>query len=178
LTGNYNAAAGTNCKYFESCSASICPRDEGAAQAVWFIDEPVCRLQDGPEWVKRQWKIAKIGAPAIAGCFTLPMLERRCVIGKKMAGIDPDATDTDRKIAEESWLCRHPPVKPKTCGEREKRAARVRFLRAIRLENGGQKIKSVQEKTRTGGKKVKSYGRASQVCFLPVNFNNENGATK
>jgi hypothetical protein len=148
------------------------------AQAIWFADEPVCRLQNVPEWVKRQKKIAKIGVPTIAGCFTLPILERRCVIGKKMAGIDPDATDTDRKIAEESWLIRHQPVKTKTSGEKEKLAARMRFLRAIRLEQSGQNTKSVQGKTRAGEKKVKSYGRSAQACFLPVNFNNENGATK
>jgi hypothetical protein len=167
-----------NCKYFENCSAPICPRDAGAAQAVWFADEPVCRLQDAGEWVKRQLKIAKIGSPAIAGCFTLPMLERRCVIGKKMAGIDPDATDAELKIAEENWLCRHPPVKPKTSGEREKLAARMCILRAIRLEQSGQNTKSVQGKTRVGEKKVKSYGRAAQACFLPVNFNSDEGAAK
>jgi hypothetical protein len=178
MAGNDNAVTSTNCKYFEGCSAPMCPRDAGAAQAVWFADEQVCRLQDVPEWVKRQRKIAKIGVPAVAGCFTLPMLERRCIIGKKMAGIDPDATEIDRKIAEESWLCRHPPVKPKTCGEREKLAARMRFLRAIRLENGGQNTKSVQGKTLAGRKKVKSYGRAAQAWFLPVNFNSDEGAAK
>jgi hypothetical protein len=160
-----------NCKHFESCSAPICPRDTGAEQAVWFADEPVCRLQDSPEWVKRQRKIAKISAYAITGCFTLPMLERHYVIGKKIAGIAPDVTYAERKIAEEDWLCRHPPVRPKTSEEREKLATRMRFLRAIRLEKSGQNIESVQGKTSDGEKKVKSYGKASRACFLPVNFN-------
>jgi hypothetical protein len=145
----------------------------GAAQAVWFADEPVCRLQDTPEWVKRQRKIAKTGVSATAGCFTLPMLERRYVIGEKIAGIAPDATDAERKIAEEDWLCRHPPVRPKTSKEREKLAARMRFLRAIRLEKSGQKTGFLQGKKRSGEKKVKSYGKADQACFLKVNFNYE-----
>jgi hypothetical protein len=148
------------------------------AQAVWFADEPVYRLQDAPEWVKRQRKIAKTGASAIAGCFTLPMLERRCVIGKKMAGIDPDATDAERKIAEQNWLCRHPPVKPKTCGERKQLAVRMRFLRAIRLEPEGQKTESVRGETRAGEKKVKSYGKAGQACFPPDSFTKDGGTKK
>jgi hypothetical protein len=101
------------------------------------------------------------------------MLERRCVIGKKITGINPDATDAERKSAEEDWLFRHPPVKAKTGGEREKLAARMRILRAIRLEKGGQNIESVKGKTSAGEKKVKSYGKADQVCFLKANFNYE-----
>jgi hypothetical protein len=154
-----------NCKYFENCSAPICPRDAGAAQSVWFADEPVCRLQDAPEWVKRQRKITKTGAFAIAECFTLPMLEQHCVIGKKITGIDPDATDAKRKIAEENWLCRHPPVKPKTSKEKEKLAARMRFLRAIRLEIGGQNTESVQGKTSAGEKRGNHTARPRKPVF-------------
>jgi hypothetical protein len=65
-----------------------------------------------------------------AGCFTLPMLERRCIIGKKMAGIDPDVTDAEWENAEKAWLDKHPPIKPKTDEERGKLAARMRLLRA------------------------------------------------
>ncbi|WP_461255564.1 hypothetical protein [Treponema sp. R80B11-R83G3] len=163
------------CKYFEECSASICPKNALVAQSVWFADEPVCRLQDVPEWVKRQRKIAKTGTAMITGYFTLPMLERRCVIGKKMSGIDPDATDEERKIAEENWLCRHPSVKPKTHVEREKLAERMRLLRAIRLETEGEKPESVRGKTHTEEKKVKSYGKDGQACFSPDNFANYEG---
>jgi hypothetical protein len=106
------------------------------------------------------------------------MLERRCVVGKKITGIDPDATEAERKIAEESWLCRHPPVKTKTSGEREKLAARMHILRAIRLGQSGQNTKSVQGKTSAGEKKLKSCVKAAQACFLPVNFNNAEGAKK
>jgi hypothetical protein len=178
MTSIDNAAVSTNCKYFEGCSAPICPRDTEAAQTVWFADEPVCRLHDSTEWVKRQRKIAKTGASATAGCFTLPMLERHCVIGKKITGIDPDATGAERKIAEENWLCRHPPVKPKTSEEREKLAARMCILRAIRLEKDGQKTEFLQGKKLAGEKKVKSYGNASQAPFLSVNLNNDKGIKK
>ena len=119
-----------HCKYFDGCSAPICPRDARAAKTAWFADEPVCRLHDVPEWVKRQRKIVKTGINATVGCFTLPMLERRCVVGKKITGIDPDGTDVDREGAERNWLEKHPLVKPKSDEEREKLAARMRAYRA------------------------------------------------
>jgi len=154
-----------DCKHFDECSAPLCPLDEGTARAVWFADETICRLQDVPEWVKRQRKIAKTGVTAAAGCFTLPMLERRCVIGKKITGIDPDTADEERKNAENDWLVRHPPVKPKTSGEREKLAARMRFVRSIRLEKNGEKTQFVQGKKSAGEKKAKSYGNAAKAFF-------------
>ena len=107
----------------------MCPRDTGAAKIAWFANEPVCRLHDVPEWVKRQRKIAKTSATETAGCFTLLMLERRCVIGKKISGIDPDMAEAEQKEAENFWLEKHPPIKPKSVEEREKMAARMRLLR-------------------------------------------------
>lgn len=119
-----------NCRHFEYCSAPMCPRDASMENTSWFADEEICRLQDVPEWVKRQRKIVKTGIDETAGCFTLTMLERCCVIRKSMTGINPDGTDTERKDAEKAWLAKHPPIKPKTEETREKLAARMRFLRA------------------------------------------------
>ena len=126
-----NHEARESCKYFDGCSAPMCPKNSEAAETVWFADEPVCRLNDVPEWVKRQRKIAKTGADETVGCFTLSMLERRCVIGKKISGIDPDGTETEREVAERNWLEKHPPVKPKSDEEREKLVSRMRQLRGI-----------------------------------------------
>ena len=64
-----------------------------------------------------------------AGYFTLPMLERRCVIGKKICGIAPDGTETELEGAEKNWLDRHPPIKPKSGEERKRLAARMLSLR-------------------------------------------------
>jgi hypothetical protein len=127
---DFQPDSGKNCKYFENCSAPMCPRDAGLPKTAWFADEPVCRLNNVPEWVKQQRKIAKTGANETAGYFTLPMLERRCVIGKKITGIDPDGTEADREDAEKSWLDKHPPIKPKSNEEREKLAERMRTYRA------------------------------------------------
>ena len=49
----------TGCKYFDGCSAPLCPRDEGIADRAWFSDEDICRLADVPEWVRRQRKISR-----------------------------------------------------------------------------------------------------------------------
>ena len=48
-----------NCKYFDGCSAPMCPRDTGVAKTVWFAGEPVCCLHDVPKWVKQQRKIKR-----------------------------------------------------------------------------------------------------------------------
>ena len=107
----------------------MCPRDKGAANTVWFTGEPVCRLHDVPDWVKRQRKLTKTGIDETAGCFTLPMLEHRCIVGKKIAGISPDGTEAERNEAVESWFEKHPLIKPKSNEEREKLAAHMRLLR-------------------------------------------------
>jgi hypothetical protein len=57
-------------------------------------------------------------------------------------------------------------------------AARVRILRAIRLETVGQKTGFLQGKKYAGEKMVESHGKAAQACFLSVNFNNDEGAKK
>ena len=115
----------TDCKYFDGCSAPLCPKDEGAADRTWFSDEDICRLADVPEWVKRQRKVSKKAAPD--GYFTLAMLNHDCRINKGMKGIDPDGTDRERAADEVAWFKAHPAI---TAENREKN-------RAIGLKNKG-----------------------------------------
>ena len=126
-----------NCKYFDDCSAPMCPRDEGAAKTVWFADEPVCRLHDVPEWVKRQRKIVKTGADETAGCFTLPMLERGCMIKKGITGIEPDGTDSELKETEKVWLEKRPAKEPISEETRAKYRAQAERARAVRRRKCG-----------------------------------------
>jgi hypothetical protein len=128
-----------DCKYFDGCSAPMCPKSAGVAEITWFPDEDICRLQDVPDWVKRQRKIAKTGADVTAGYFTLAMLEHHCVIGKSITGIDPDGTDSERKAAEKNWLGKHPVIEPISDEEREKRAARMKQIRVNRYSKSDQK---------------------------------------
>jgi hypothetical protein len=117
-----------DCKYFDGCSAPLCPKDEGVADRTWFADEDICRLADVPEWVKRQRKIAR--KAAMGGYFTLAMLRHDCRITQGMKGIDPDGTDRERAEEEEAWFTAHPAI---TKEEREKYRATARKLNAKSL---------------------------------------------
>ena len=57
-----------DCKYFDGCSAPLCPKDEGVADRTWFPGEDICRLADVSEWVKRQRKVSR--KAAMGGYFT------------------------------------------------------------------------------------------------------------
>ena len=104
-----------DCKYFENCSAPMCPKDTGVGNTAWFPGEDICRRADVPDWVKRQRKITKKAAHGYF--FTLSMLDRDCRISQGIKGIDPDGTDAERKAAEKTWLEKHPAI---TEEEREK----------------------------------------------------------
>jgi hypothetical protein len=115
----------TDCKYFDGCSAPLCPNDEGNANCAWFPDEDMCRLADVPEWVRRQRKISK--KTAMGGYFTVAMLKHDCRIAKGMKGIDPDGTDKERAAWEAAWFAAHPAI---TEEEREKYKAAAEKLNA------------------------------------------------
>jgi hypothetical protein len=114
-----------DCKYFDGCSAPLCPKDEGVADRTWFSDEDICRLADIPEWVRRQRKISR--KAVLGGYFTLAMLKHDCRISKGMKGIDPDGTDKERAAEEAAWFTAHPVI---TEEEREKYKATAEKLNA------------------------------------------------
>jgi hypothetical protein len=87
-----------DCKYFDGCSAPLCPKDEGIAYRTWFPDEDICRLANTPDWVKRQRKISK--KAALGGYFTVAMLKHDYHISKGIKGIDPDGSDKERAAWE------------------------------------------------------------------------------
>jgi hypothetical protein len=95
-----------DCKYFDGCSAPLCPKDEGVADRTWFADEDICRLSAVPEWVRRQRKVSR--KAAMGGYFTLAMLKQDCRISKGIKGIDPDGTDKERAADEAAWFKAHP----------------------------------------------------------------------
>jgi hypothetical protein len=124
----------TDCKYFDGCSAPLCPRDEGVADRTWFPDEDICRMADVPGWVKRQRKISRKAAEG--GYFTLAMLNHDCRITQGMKGIDPNGTDKERAADEAAWLKAHPVI---TKEEREKYKAAAEKLNAKSLGFQGKK---------------------------------------
>jgi hypothetical protein len=108
-----------DCKYFDGCSAPLCPKDGGAALRAWFPDEDICRLADVPGWVRRQRKVSRKAAVQ-GGYFTLAMLEHDCRIPQGMKGIDPDGTGKERAAGEAAWFTAHPVMTAET---REKKRA-------------------------------------------------------
>jgi hypothetical protein len=126
-----------DCKYFDGCSAPLCPKDEGIADRTWFPDEDICRLADVPEWVRRQRKVSR--KAALGGYFTLAMLKQDCRISKGMKGIDPDGTDKERTTGEVAWFKAHPVM---TAEMREKRRAVAEKNRASVLGVGTKKTAS------------------------------------
>lgn len=96
------------CRYFETCSAPICPlSDTSMKNCTWFADEEVCRVMGFP-FVRRQAKIKKLGLGVEDGCFTVAMLERKCVAGRGMKGLDPDDFPFDEQ--EKKWMKAHPEI--------------------------------------------------------------------
>ncbi|MDR1929860.1 MAG: hypothetical protein LBQ44_04435 [Treponema sp.] len=121
-----------DCKYFDGCSAPLCPRDEGVADRTWFPDEDICRLADVPDWVKQQRKFARKAAQG--GYFTVAMLRHDCRIAQGIKGVDPDGTNKERAADETAWFKNHPALKPKTPEELEK--SRDRMLQKWAVKRG------------------------------------------
>ena len=100
----------------------MCPKNDDVSKMEWFYNEPICKLQDVPGWVKRQKKIAKKLIKDV-GIFTFKMLQQDCRISKGIKGIDNDGIENDRIEAEKKWLKAHPVKKPISEERREKMQA-------------------------------------------------------
>jgi len=78
------------CAHFEECAAPLCPKDGDRQGHVWFPDEPVCRLQNVPEWVKKQRKIARLKGVDQDRFFTIRMLNEISSVRRNLQGQHPD----------------------------------------------------------------------------------------
>jgi hypothetical protein len=121
-----------DCKYFDGCSAPLCPRDDGVADRTWFADEDICRLNNSPGWVTRQRRIAHKADGPEAGYFTLAMLRHECRIAQGIKGIDSNGTDRERAEAEQEWFKQHPVIT-----EAEKEAMRATVGRLKKAKSRG-----------------------------------------
>ena len=90
------------CDNFQKCNAPLCPLD---LKGVWYSTEDICtsyKHNKNCDWIKRQRKITKT---KVDGYFTIKMLNRNCIIGKGIKGIDPDK---DELLQEQQWMKKHP----------------------------------------------------------------------
>lgn len=102
------------CRYFETCSAALCPLDERVKLHRWYPDPDIeiCKMKKGPSWIKTQNKILKAGSsPHLY--FTVDMLEMIKRVRTEIYGI------SDRKpykTAFNDWKSdrenRHPHQRP------------------------------------------------------------------
>ena len=115
-----------DCRYFDKCSAPLCPRDPGLASRPWFPDEEICRARketSGLKWIENQRKVQR-KAKSVDRFFTLEMLDRDCIIRAGIEGIDSDAKDPEADL--QRWLESHPERTPEQ-KEQARQAARDRF---------------------------------------------------
>lgn len=113
-----------DCPSSPICSANMCPLDPYLSDRIWYPDEEICRRQGIIEqypWIRTQKKIAN-RTKRMDRYFNIQMLERNCIIGKGMVGLDPDRSE---EVQLESWLRNHPPKREWT--EEEKAQVRKRF---------------------------------------------------
>jgi hypothetical protein len=86
--------SGAKCRYFDSCSAPLCPEDDSSLRnSAWFPDEETCHRQDlrGAAWIARQRKIARVaGADFSRGAFTFSMLVHDFTVYGGVCGLNPD----------------------------------------------------------------------------------------
>jgi hypothetical protein len=124
------------CRYFDSCSAPLCPEDPDSLQScAWFPDEESCHRGDlkGLAWLRRQRKIARVtGGDPARGCFTFAMLYRDCRISKAIKGVDPDRGPPGHLEGE--WLTAHPEI---TAEARAKSKAQGEKIGALYYRPGG-----------------------------------------
>ncbi len=97
----------TQCKFYDRCSAPICPFFSGLESATWYPDEEVCRNPDfrDAQWRKTQLKIRRKTNDTDT-FYTFKMLNRNIIVTKAIKGLKPDNENWREK--EKTWLKKHP----------------------------------------------------------------------
>ena len=97
----------SQCKFYDRCSAPVCPLFSNLDSVVWYPDEEICRNPDFREaqWRKTQLKI-KRRAKDKERFFTFEMLNRNTRITSSIKGLKPNDENWQEK--EKAWLKKHP----------------------------------------------------------------------
>jgi len=137
-----------DCKYFHTCSASLCPLDPDVSTKIWLPEEndteEICRNPEfaGLQFIKTQRKIVRAlrKRPGERGdYFTFEMLNRYITVKSGIRGAPSDPPDTVRdpmawyEKREKPWLARHPERKKLSMEEVQRRIAHMKALREGRL---------------------------------------------
>jgi len=115
-----------DCKYFHTCSASLCPLDPDVSKRIWLPEESdteeICRNTDfaGLQFVITQKKIRRAlrnRKQERDDYFTYEMLNRNIIVRLGIRGVpsDPPENVMDSMAwyakKEKAWLRRHPEMK-------------------------------------------------------------------
>ena len=132
-----------SCKFFDSCSANLCPLDPRLKELLWCPEESelddVCKNREfaGLQFKRTQKRIARTTRNKRRGrddIFSFNMLNRNIVMRSDIEGI-PEPPDTIRDIEkwysdkERKWILNHPEKKQLSSEEIERRRLRMKSIR-------------------------------------------------
>ena len=135
-----------SCKFFDSCSASLCPLDPRLKEMLWCPEENdsdgICKNREfaGLQFVRTQKRIARATRNKRRerdDYFSFEMLNRNIVVKSGIWGI-PDPPDTIKNPMrwysdkEKKWTDSHPEKKQLSDIEIEKRRSRMIEIRKAR----------------------------------------------
>lgn len=127
-----------SCKYFNTCSAPLCPLDEESIECgIWYADEEICKLLTVPGWVKKQRRIKKKDIQNEAGFFNVEMLKSSFSVTGGLKGINADLPEKETPAAVKKWLKAHPgrEITKEQKAKLRDRIASVRAAKKGRLSN-------------------------------------------
>ncbi|MEM0135157.1 MAG: hypothetical protein QXU18_08035 [Thermoplasmatales archaeon] len=130
-----------NCKFYDSCSASLCPLDFQMSKKVWLPEESdeICKNREfaGLQFIKTQKKVARAVKKRNEDrddYFSFAMLDRDITVRSGIRGI-PEPPDTVKDSMkwyldkERKWLLEHPVKKQLSLEEIERRRQRMKTLK-------------------------------------------------
>ena len=115
-----------DCKFFHTCSASLCPLDPDVSTKIWLPEEndtyEICRNPEftGLQFVITQKKIRRAlrnRTEERDDYFTYEMLNRNFIVRPGIRGVpsDPPENVKDSMVCyarkEKAWISKHPEIK-------------------------------------------------------------------
>ena len=137
-----------DCKYFHTCSASLCLLDPDVSTKIWLPEEndteEICRNPEfaGLQFIKTQRKIVKTLRKRSGerdDYFTYHMLDRDITVKSGIRGAPSDPPDSTKNAMawyekkEKLWLAQHPQKKRLSTEEVQRRRSNMKTLREGRL---------------------------------------------
>jgi len=115
-----------DCKFFHTCSASLCPLDPDVSKRIWLPEEndtyEICRNPEfaGLQFVITQKKIRRVlrnREKQRDDFFTYGMLNRNIIVRTGIMGISQDPPENTKDPMawyakkEREWISNHPEIK-------------------------------------------------------------------